>query len=75
MALRIDFEPGDICFACLVPREQTPSGEEWCFDIKNRPLCGQCARDECVIYEPWNDGFPDEVLLPEQAANLALFRR
>ena len=75
MATRIDFEPGSICFACLVRHDQTPSTEEWCFDINHRPLCGQCARDECVIYEPWDDGLPDEALLPDQAANLAHFRR
>jgi hypothetical protein len=73
MATRIDFGPGDTCFACLVPREQTPQNEEWCFDVHNRPLCGQCARDECIIHEPWAEGFPDEEFLPRRTEDLSYF--
>jgi hypothetical protein len=75
MATRIDFEPGEICIACLVPREQTPRNEEWCFDRKNRPLCGQCARDEYIIHEPWGDGFPDEEFVPRRTEDLSYFLR
>lgn len=71
MATRIDFEPGDICFSCLVPREQTPNDEEWCFDFKNRPLCGQCARDECVIHEPWPETLPMAEPRPRALADLS----
>ncbi|HJQ47807.1 MAG TPA: hypothetical protein VJ870_16045 [Amycolatopsis sp.] len=74
MAIRIDFEPGDVCFACLVPKYLTPRTEEWCLDTKNRPLCGQCARDECVIHEPWNDGSPDDTPRRDHA-DLAAFGR
>ncbi|GAA4667396.1 hypothetical protein GCM10023214_71650 [Amycolatopsis dongchuanensis] len=73
MATRIDFGPGVTCFACLVPREQTPENEEWCFDVENRPLCGQCARDECIIHEPWGGNFPPEEFLPRPGAELSYF--
>ena len=58
MTTDIDFRPADSCFGCLVPHEQTPADEEWCFDAQGRPLCGQCARDEQIIHEPWT-GAPE----------------
>jgi hypothetical protein len=73
MATRIDIGPADTCYACLVPRAQTPRNEEWCFDMHNRPLCGQCARDEYIIHEPWAEDFPDAEFLPKPPADILHF--
>ncbi|GHF47206.1 hypothetical protein GCM10017566_20430 [Amycolatopsis bartoniae] len=75
MATRIDFGPGETCFACLVPRDQTPVNEEWCYDVYHRPLCGQCARDECIIHEPWGEEFPEVEFLSRDAATLSYLAR